>query len=182
MSENYVGLDTEDYESLKIEVETLKARVAELESASKPEPAIVAKQKALFAVVTKIRESLDLDIIFQSTAREVRQLLNADRVAIFQFYQDSGFDDGEFVSEDVLPEFDSAKAVKVHDHCFGKQYSLRYQQGRIQAVNDIYKAGLSDCHIAILAQFQVKANLIVPLVKGKKLWGLLCIHQCRAPR
>ncbi|TAE52070.1 MAG: GAF domain-containing protein [Oscillatoriales cyanobacterium] len=182
MSENYLGLDTEDYESLKSEIKTLKARVAELESASKPEPAIVAKQKALFAVVTKIRESLDLDIIFQSTAREVRQLLNADRVAIFRFYQQSGFDDGEFVSEDVIPEFHSVKAVKVHDHCFGKQYSMRYQQGRIQAVNDINQAGLSDCHIAVLAQFNVKANLIVPLIKRNKLWGLLCIHQCRAPR
>ncbi|MEG4323113.1 MULTISPECIES: GAF domain-containing protein [unclassified Microcoleus] len=182
MSENYVVLDAEDYESLKSEVETLKARLAELESVTKPEPAIVAKQKALFAVVTKIRESLDLDIIFKSTAREVRQLLNADRVAIFQFYPNSGFDDGEFVSEDVLPEFDSVKSVKVHDHCFGQQYSMQYQQGRVQAINDINQAGLSDCHIAVLAQFNVKANLIVPLVKINKLWGLLCIHQCRSPR
>ena len=99
MSENYVVLKQEDYDSLKSELETMKARVAELESAAKPEPARVAKQKALFAVVTKIRESLDLDIIFKSTATEVRQLLNADRVGIFKFYADSGFDDGEFVRE-----------------------------------------------------------------------------------
>jgi len=176
MSENHVVLEPEDYDALKSELETLKARVAELESAAKPEAARVAQQKALFAVVTKIRESLDLDMIFKSTVREVRQLLNADRVAIFRFYQDSGFDDGEFVSEDVLPEFDSAKAVKVHDHCFGGQHAVHYQKGKIQAVADIYNAGLSDCHIAILAQFQVKANLIVPLIKGNKLWGLLCIH------
>ncbi len=182
MSENHVLLDPEDYDSLKSELQTLKARVAELESAAKPEPARVAKQKALFAVVTKIRESLDLDIIFKSTATEVRQLLNADRVGMFRFYAESGFDDGEFVSEDVLPEFDSAKAVKVHDHCFGEQHAVHYQKGRIQAVSDIYNAGLSDCHIAILAQFQVKANLIVPLIKGNQLWGLLCIHQCGSPR
>lgn len=182
MSENHVLLDPEDYDSLKSELQTLKARVAELESAAKPEPARVAKQKALFAVVTKIRESLDLDIIFKSTATEVRQLLNADRVGMFRFYADSGFDDGEFVSEDVLPEFNSAKAVKVHDHCFGGQHAVHYQKGRIQVVSDIYNAGLSDCHIAILAQFQVKANLIVPLIKGNQLWGLLCIHQCRTPR
>ncbi len=31
-------------------------------------------------------------------------------------------------------------------------------------------------------QFQVRANLIVPLLQGEKLWGLLCIHQCSAPR
>ncbi|MBE9121355.1 GAF domain-containing protein [Tychonema sp. LEGE 07199] len=182
MADNHLVLEPEDYDTLKSELEILKARVAELESAAKPEAARVAQQKALFAVVTKIRESLDLDIIFKSTAREVRQLLKADRVAIFRFYQDSGFDDGEFVSEDVLPEFDSAKAVKVHDHCFGEQHAVHYETGRIQAVADIYNAELSDCHIAILSQFQVKANLIVPLIKGDELWGLLCIHQCRAPR
>lgn len=182
MSEKYVKLDTEAYESLKNELETLKQRLGELELAAKPEPARVAKQKALFAVVTKIRESLDLDIIFKSTATEVRQLLNADRVGMFRFYPDSGFDDGEFVSEDVLPEFNSAKAIKVHDGCFGEQQARQYQEGRIQAVADIYSAGLSDCHIAILSQFKVRANLIVPLIRGKELWGLLCIHQCSGPR
>ena len=182
MPDNYVMLDIEVYQSLKNELETLKRRVGELELAAKPEPARVAKQKALFAVVTKIRESLDLDIIFKSTATEVRQLLNADRVAMFRFYPDSGFDDGEFVSEDVLPEFESAKAIKVHDRCFGEQYATHYQQGRIQVVSDIYNAGLSDCHISVLSQFKVRANLIVPLIRGSQLWGLLCIHQCRAPR
>ena len=182
MSENYVTLDAEAYESLNSQLETLKERVAELELVAKSEPARVAKQKALFAVVTKIRESLDLDIIFKSTATEVRQLLNADRVAIFRFYSGSGFDDGEFVSEDVLPEFDSAKSVKVQDRCFGEQYARHYEQGKIQVISDIYSAGLSDCHIAVLSQFKVRANLIVPLIRTNKLWGLLCIHQCLKPR
>ena len=182
MSENYVTLDAEAYESLNSQLETLKERVAELELVAKSEPARVAKQKALFAVVTKIRELLDLDIIFKSTATEVRQLLNADRVAIFRFYSGSGFDDGEFVSEDVLPEFDSAKSVKVQDRCFGEQYARHYEQRKIQVISDIYSAGLSDCHIAVLSQFKVRANLIVPLIRTNKLWGLLCIHQCLEPR
>ncbi|MCU0546268.1 MAG: GAF domain-containing protein [Oscillatoriaceae cyanobacterium Prado104] len=182
MSENYVTLESEAYESLISELEALKSRVGELELAAKLEPARVAKQKALFAVVTKIRESLDIDIIFKSTATEVRQLLNADRVGIFKFYPDSGYDDGEFVSEDVLPEFASAKAVKVHDCCFGEQYARHYQAGRIQVVADIYTAELNDCHVTILSQFNVRANLIVPLIKGSELWGLLCIHQCSGPR
>ncbi|MGL5058380.1 MAG: GAF domain-containing protein [Microcoleus sp.] len=182
MSENPVILEPETYHSLISELETLKGRVAELELAAKLEPGRVAKQKALFAVVTKIRESLDLDLIFKSTATEVRQLLNADRVGMFRFYPNSGCDDGEFVSEDVLPEFASAKAITVHDRCFGEQYARGYQAGRIQVVADIYNAGLSECHIAVLAQFQVRANLIVPLIRSNELWGLLCIHQCSGPR
>jgi light-regulated signal transduction histidine kinase (bacteriophytochrome) len=142
----------------------------------------VEQQKALFRVIARLRESIDLETIFQSTASEVRQLLGADRVGMFRFYVDSGWDDGEFVSEDVDPEFDSAIAKKVHDHCFGDQFAVHYQQGRMQVVADINNAGLSDCHINVLSQFQVQANLAVPLLQGQKLWGLLCIHQCRAPR
>ena len=142
----------------------------------------VEQQKALFRVITRLREPLKLEKIFQATATEVRQLLAADRVGMFRFYPNSGWDDGEFVSEDVEPRFGSAMAQKIHDHCFGDQFAVNYQQGRIQAVADIYNYGLSDCHIQILSQFQVRANLVVPLLQGQNLWGLLCIHQCRAPR
>lgn len=142
----------------------------------------IEQQKTLFGIITRLRETLDLETIFQATATEVRQLLGADRVGMFRFYPDSGCDDGEFVSEDVDPEFSRARAQKIHDHCFGDRFALHYQQGRVQNVADIYNAGLSDCHIQILAQFQVRANLVVPLLQGRHLWGLLCIHQCRAPR
>jgi light-regulated signal transduction histidine kinase (bacteriophytochrome) len=143
---------------------------------------LAEQQKALSNVVANIRASLNLETVFETAVREVRQLLNADRVGVFRFDPDSGFDDGEFVAEDVLPDYNSAFAAKIHDHCFGRQYATQYQNGRIQAVDDIYNAGLADCHIEVLAQFQVKANLILPLLKNETLWGLLCIHQCSQPR
>jgi light-regulated signal transduction histidine kinase (bacteriophytochrome) len=142
----------------------------------------VEQQKTLFSVITRLREPIELETIFQATATEVRQLLSADRVGMFRFYPDSGWNDGEFVSEDVDSAFSSAMAQKIHDHCFGEQFAARYQQGHMQVVADIHNAGLSDCHIAILSQFQVRANLAVPLLQGQNLWGLLCIHQCKATR
>ncbi|PZV14624.1 MAG: hypothetical protein DCF22_08485 [Leptolyngbya sp.] len=140
------------------------------------------QQVALSEVISKIRSPLDLDTIFKLAATEVRQLLQVDRVGIFRFYPESGYDDGEFVSEDVLPPYDSALKIRIHDHCFGDRYAARYASGQIQAVDDIFNAGLSDCHIAVLSQFQIRANLIIPLRRGEALWGLLCIHQCSAPR
>ena len=139
------------------------------------------QQKALASVIVRIRESLDLEKIFQTTVTQVRQLLNADRVAVFQFDREQSWE-GEFVSEDVAIGWDSAMAVKVYDHCFGEQFASNYQQGRVQAVADIYKAGLSDCQMAILSKFQVQANLVVPLSRKEELWGLLCIHQCSETR
>ena len=140
------------------------------------------QQEALFRVITKIRESLNLNTIFQSTATEVRQILAADRVGIFRFDPGSGCDDGEFVSESVADGYPSAIAAKVHDHCFGDSYADRYLKGQVYAIDDIYAAGLSQCHIDILSDFHVRANLVVPLLQGDRLWGLLCIHQCAAPR
>jgi GAF domain-containing protein len=135
------------------------------------------QQKALASVITLIRQPLDLQTIFQTTATQVRQLLKADRVAVFKFDLENDWE-GEFVSEDVASGWDSARAKKVHDYCFGEQFAIHYQEGRVQAVADIYAAGLSDCHIEILSQFQVRANLIVPLLQDNVLWGLLCVHQC----
>lgn len=171
--------DDAAYEQLK---QTLTEEIQPLEQELSRSQFQIEQQKTLFGVIARLRSPLELDAIFKATAIEVRQLLAADRVGMFRFYPDSGWDDGEFVSEDVDPAFPSAMAKKIHDHCFGDQFAIHYQQGRVQAVADIHQAGLSDCHISVLSQFQVRANLVVPLLQNQNLWGLLCIHQCRAPR
>ncbi|MEA5553402.1 GAF domain-containing protein [Anabaena cylindrica UHCC 0172] len=130
----------------------------------------------------RIHQSLDLATIFNTAAQEIRQFMNADRVGIFQLDPDSNFNDGKFVAESLVDGFESALGTKIHDHCFGEKCAADYQQGRIQAIDDIDNAGLTDCYRDILAQFQVRANLVVPLLHGENLWGLLCIHQCSAPR
>lgn len=140
------------------------------------------QQEVLFNLITEIRESLDLNVLFKTTVKEVRKVLRADRVSIFQFDAGSNYHSGTFVSENMLPEYDSVSAIQVRDDCFGDQYAVDYQNGRMQVLENIYQAGLSRCHLMILEQFQVKAQIIVPLIQQGKLWGLLCIHQCRSPR
>ena len=139
-------------------------------------------QQTLSQVIARIRESLDLNTIFQTTTEKVRQLLAADRVGVLQLDPETGWDSGEFVAESVLPRFDHVLAKRVTDHCFGNEYAEAYVQGRIHVIDDISVSDISDCHREILEQFQVKANLLVPLHFGSKLWGLLCIHQCSGPR
>ncbi|MEH1945087.1 MAG: GAF domain-containing protein [Nostoc sp.] len=139
------------------------------------------RQKTLSGVIARIRESLDTDAIFKITVTEVRQLLKTDRVSVFRFYPQLGWE-GEFIYEDVAAEWGSALAAKLHDRCFAAEFAGLYQQGRIKAMSDIYQAGVSDCHVQMLERFQVRANITAPLIKGKDLWGLLCIHQCSNPR
>ena len=127
-------------------------------------------------------QSLNTQEIFLTATQKIRWLLRADRVAIFCFNSNSNYIEGEFVAEDVAVEFPSALATKVSDRCFGEEYATDYAQGKVLAISDIYTEGLSSCHLAILERFQIQSNLVVPLLQGKKLWGLLCIHQCSEPR
>lgn len=182
MSENFVNLDIETYQSLQQEILELRDRVVYLERARLTEPYALARQKTLLGTIGTIRASLNLEQIFQQTAREIRQLLDADRVGVFRFEPDSEYMEGKFLSEDVREGYNSALVEKVRDRCFGEKYVTYYQNGRVQAIADIYNAGLSNCHLQILSHFQIKANLVVPLVLKNKLWGLLCIHQCSDTR
>ncbi|HEY9700225.1 MAG TPA: GAF domain-containing protein [Trichocoleus sp.] len=142
-----------------------------------------AKQgRYVASIVDRIRQSLDLQQVFRTTAREIRNFLDVDRVAIFKFEVNTRYTDGQTIAEDVRPGYTSALAVKVTDHCFSEGFAEQYQKGRVWAVADIYNAKLQTCYIEVLAQFQVRANLIIPLLRGEELWGLFCIHQCSGPR
>nr|WP_162329387.1 GAF domain-containing protein [Synechocystis sp. CACIAM 05] len=140
------------------------------------------RETTLREITQRIRQSLDLQTIFDTTCQEVFTCLKVDRVGIFKFYPHSGYDDGEFVAEARGEKYPSALAIRVHDHCFGENYANLYAKGRYYVVDDIYHNGLEVCHTDILAQFEVKANMVMPLLCGDNLWGLLCIHQCDRPR
>ncbi len=141
-----------------------------------------ARETLLREVSQRIRQSLDLSTIFTTACQEIRRCLHADRVGIFKFYSESGYDEGEFVAEACVDGLASVLATPVHDHCFGTNYANLYRQGHYLVINDTDKANLADCHANLLAQFQVRASLVLPLLCGDRLWGLLCIHQCCGPR
>ncbi|MEB3308906.1 MAG: diguanylate cyclase [Snowella sp.] len=144
--------------------------------------AITQQQEVLFNVVAEIRESLDLDTLFKTTTKEVRKVLNTDRVVIFRFEPDSGYNCGQFIAESVLPAYDSILTEKIQDHCFGDRFAPLYLKQRMQITNNVHQADLKPCHLALLESFEVEAQIVVPLIKGSTLWGLLCIHHCRSPR
>ncbi|MEO3704658.1 GAF domain-containing protein [Trichormus azollae] len=43
-------------------------------------------------------------------------------------------------------------------------------------------SNLSPCHIEFLMEFQIKANLVVPILVDDSLWGLLIAHSCNDVR
>ena len=137
------------------------------------------QQRLIVETTQLIRQSLNLEEIFQTTVKEIRQLLQTDRVIIFQF--DPKWR-GTVVAESVSTDWTAILSTEIYDPCFGEQYVEPYKQGLVTVKSDIYKAGIDPCHLELLANFQVRANLVVPIVKGRELWGLLIAHNCAEPR
>jgi signal transduction histidine kinase len=140
------------------------------------------QSRILFDVVSKIRESLDLQTIFKTMVTELRRSLKADRVGVYEFDLQSEFNEGRFVAEDVLNQYPPALGADIHDHCFGDRYATKYSQGQIYTLMDLHTAKVEECYRSLLERFEIRALVIAPIMKGGTLWGLLCIHQCSGPR
>ena len=139
----------------------------------------IEQQRLVMEMTQRIRRSLNLQEILQTTVDEVRQYLQCDRAIIFEFSPDWR---GTVVVESVGEEWISILANEIYDPCLGENYVEPYKQGLITVKSDIYNAGIDPCHQQLLENFQVRANLVVPIAKGEQLWGLLIAHQCDAPR
>ncbi|NMF67042.1 methyl-accepting chemotaxis protein [Brasilonema octagenarum] len=139
-----------------------------------------AERSQVFHNISRgIRQSLTQEDILRTTVEEVRKALRIDRVAIFRF--DSNLD-GTFVEESAAPELPKILWTTISDPCFQTGYVEQYRNGRVRAIDDIYQANLTDCHIGLLERFAVKSNLIAPILKNNQLFGLLIAHQCFEPR
>lgn len=136
-------------------------------------------ERIVAAITQRIRQSLELDEILQTTANEVRQLFDVDRVVIYQFDSDWS---GRVAVESLAENSTSILGLHVMDTCFQSTHAVYYQQGNSRAIADIEAAKLSSCHADLLRSLRIRANLVVPILQHEQLWGLLIAHQCRSTR
>ncbi|MEG3859125.1 PAS domain-containing hybrid sensor histidine kinase/response regulator [Microcoleus sp. herbarium12] len=165
------------------------------------------RERLVSAIAQRVRQSLNLTQTLSTAVQEVRELLATDRTVIYSFDSD---DTGIVVVESVGEAWIPMLGRKLQEKSFGESYTSMYRAGKIQAIEDIDTASLSDIHRDLLASLQVKANLVVPIFIGdesqesnsenapenlliksqmgtlatnqNRLWGLLVAHQCSGPR
>lgn len=138
-----------------------------------------ARAELLMQFIGQLHVALSEEDLLKTTVAEVRQILQTDRVTIFALNPDG---DGSFIAESVAPGYPKLQWSTLHDPCFREGYQEQYRQGRVRAIDNIYQAGITDCHIGLLERFAVKANLVAPILQKDKLFGLLIAHQCTRPR
>ena len=140
------------------------------------------REQAVSKVVDKIRRSQDVKTIFETTTQEVRLLLKADRVGLYQFGDDWS---GEFVAESVATGWKAlvgTQEAKVKDTYLQENKGGRYSRGESHVVSDIYNEGFDSCHIELLETFQCRAYILVPVFQDDVLWGILGVYQNSGPR
>ncbi|MFE1745293.1 PAS domain S-box protein [Coleofasciculus sp. H7-2] len=160
------------------------------------------RQRLVAAIAQHIRQSLDLDEILNTTVTEVREFLQIDRVIIYRFEPDLS---GVVMMESVGSGWMSLQGRLISTP-LGETYVQRYQKGQIAAIEDIYTADIDRTYLDLMAEIQVRANLVVPILqRGREevftvgqntganavlctatptpvLWGLLCAHHCSETR
>lgn len=145
-----------------------------------------SQQRLMADVALRISQSLDLEIILEAAVVGIRQVLDCDRTLVYRFESDRS---GTVIAESVLPKWPTTLGNAIEDSCFRETGVNRYLSGHKTVICDIYHSGLSTCHIQLLERFQVKANIVVPILvreivtlKQPRLWGLLMAHCCQDAR
>ena len=154
---------------------TFLSRLKESEAKFK---ALAKQEELVNQLSTKIRESLEVAKILQTTVEEVRLFVSTDRALIYQFDADWR---GRVTFEDVASPW-LPTLGKAADDCFPAEYLEYYRQGGIRRNNNVLQANFSPDHVEFLQQLQIQANVIVPIMVKNQLWGLLIVHQCSHPR
>jgi signal transduction histidine kinase/CheY-like chemotaxis protein len=145
------------------------------------------QQRELFlSVALQISHLIELPQILQTAVDGARELLDCDRTVIYQLLPNLS---GKIVAEAVLPNWSASWGCHLEDICLQDEQSeevKRYLQGHKMVVADVTTANLTDCHMQMLQQFQVKAVLAIPILflvppaTEPSVWGLLIAHHCQA--
>ena len=170
------------------------------------------KDKSLTKILDRIRQSQNLQAIFNVNTSEIRQLLKCDRVVVYQFNPDYT---GEVIAESVgsqwvslIQEQENCNDIVTNiNACSVRDLATKYATipatkpkfnsdtyllqtgggnfnfGELYTVkNDVYKANFSSCYLKALEKYQAKAYIIVAIYQERKLWGLLAAYQNSGPR
>ncbi|WP_159783580.1 PAS domain S-box protein [Sodalinema gerasimenkoae] len=126
----------------------------------------------------RIRQSLQLNEILQTTVDEVQGLLRCDRVLFYQIHDQQR---GKVVVEAVSAPTWSLQDRVIEDLCFYRR-DITPDYHSLRAIADINHSDLDPCYLAFLRHIQVKATLVSPLFQEGQIWGVLAAHHCRATR
>ncbi|MDJ1182888.1 PAS domain S-box protein [Roseofilum casamattae] len=144
-------------------------------------------ERAVDAVVDKTREFLDVETIFRTVTYEARQLLQCDRVMVYQFNPDWT---GQFVAESRQRNSPSLLTLSQTHYdlvnqlngCFMINKIIHGNWSKHYLSEDILNSKFPECYLRFFEGNNIRAYLIAPILQGDRFWGLLAAYQTQVPR
>ncbi|MFN6525628.1 PAS domain S-box protein [Nostoc sp. ChiSLP03a] len=137
------------------------------------------RDRLLAETLVRIRSSLKLEEILQTTVTEVRQFLQADRVFIGLNNANLGV---KTLAESVDPKYPSVSGWSTKDEAYLQELRNLLKDNLVRVVEDVTQISASPKVKAHCQKFQTKASLAVPIMLGDELFGALIANQCSGPR
>ncbi|WP_035139052.1 GAF domain-containing protein [Fischerella muscicola] len=150
----------------------------QLQNLLREQTAEAEQLKLLTNILHSLRQSSSSEELFNITVQQARLALTADRVVIYQFNPCTG---GKVIAESVVTGFPVTLENAIHDACIPPNLIEAYTKGRVLIINNILEENFSAEHLKLMERLQVKANLVVPIIKNDQLFGFLIAHHCRNP-
>jgi GAF domain-containing protein len=135
--------------------------------------------KGLEKLLNRLVIKIEQDELVRQTTNQLRESLQVDRVVLYYFYKQW---EGQVTFESLSADKYSILGSTGASDCFNQEYAGLYLEGRVRAIADIELEAIQDCHRDFLRSMQVRANLVVPILIPRGLWGLLVAHHCQHSR
>lgn len=176
-------------EQSAIESGAIAATVQDVTERHRAETALRAssdRDRLLSEIALRIRNSLDLEEILNTTVAEVRQFFKADRTFIGIVDADGVHLPspvyGKVVAESVGGQCPSLLGWVLADENHLESQKTFYANNRVRAISDTASVQLSVPIAQLYSDYQIRATLSVPIVLGDELFGILAVNQCSGPR
>ncbi|MDZ8257032.1 PAS domain S-box protein [Nostoc sp. ChiQUE01b] len=137
------------------------------------------RDRLLAETLVRIRSSLNLEEILQTTVTEVRQFLQADRVFIGLNNANLGV---RTLAESVDPKYPSVSGWSTNDEAYLQELRNLLKDNLVRVVEDVTQMTVSPKVKTHFQKFQTRATLTVPIMLGNELFGALIANQCSGPR
>ncbi|PZV14836.1 MAG: hypothetical protein DCF22_08370 [Leptolyngbya sp.] len=136
------------------------------------------RERLLWEISLRIRSSLNLEEILQTTVAEVRQFLQADRVVI------GSFEPGvccRTIAESVGDHWKPALGWEV-EACKIAEIKQLFEPDTVRVIHNTEQVEKTAFVWDYYTRCQVKADMGIPIMLNGEIFGVLAVNQCSAPR
>lgn len=154
----------------------LQHALNQVEAQKEREAWLAQHERNITQIIQNIHQNQDIEDIFKTTTRDIRQFLKCDRVAVYT-YCPEGTGELRLESADPrLPPLSEGQGSSLWQNIYLNATPANTRDCN-PVVTDIHQQNHRKEHLVLLEHFQIQAYMLVPVFMGDQFWGLLITCQ-----